>query len=118
MREGNSMTPTAYIVTPISTPPEKNGWYNRINENIENAQALPAYYYMGKWYENKLRATENINPNPSYMANMAWLRPLDLSTLLGECWDASSNWENNMKEGDDCSPDKETYINSIINPQK
>lgn len=121
----NPLTPTAYIPVPISQNPEKEGWYNRINENIENAQALPAYFKNGKWYENKLRATENINSNPSYMANMAWLRPVDLSRMLEEAWEAGGLrrqqeiWHQTYDpNGKPEAPDLETYLISVLNAPK
>lgn len=73
------MTPTAYIVTPISTPPEKDGEYITIQPNnvmLEFQYGTSIKKWINPWGDTFSLPDETV-----------WLRPLDLSTLLTETWD-------------------------------
>lgn len=106
------MTPTAYIVTPISTPPEKDGHYQMACEN-----GVPVGYSFefadGEWIQNSPKI-------------WFWLRPVDLSRMLEDCWKACEKrakyLENRQRSllnvVSNEVPDKEKYLQSVLNPPK
>lgn len=76
------MTPTAYIVTPITVPPIKEDWYYVMNPNKEILPKL--MQFKDTYWDNHTQL------NVSF-----WLRPIDLSRMLEEAWDAGAK---SMKE--------------------
>jgi hypothetical protein len=112
----STLTPTCYIITPISTPPEKDGVVILLDE-----KDLPdgGEFRDGKFYYWNHIAADMIAINEKY--GYRWLRPLDLSTLLGECWNAAAERiANSFTQSfhPEHFRDKDTYINNVINPQK
>ncbi len=105
--------PTCYIVTPISTPPEKDGPYQLCYFDGEVSD-FKGMFKEGKWQKI---------PDKFF----SYLRPINLSTLLGEAMEQGSLLRRKHTEivnnhtifyDVKYQSDKEAYINSIINPAK
>lgn len=97
---------TAYIPTPLTIYPETEGWYRMVlhDGKISNHEG---------WYQNEKWSA----PGFSYTF-WGWLRPVDLSRMIGEAFDAGQQWEyENMRNRKIVAPNKSAYINSIINPK-
>lgn len=99
------MTPTAYIVTPISTPPEEDGWYMvGFNDSplFENRQ-----FKDGEW---KTRWKDEL---------LTFLKPVDLSKMIQDAFEAGEQRQyeraNLIKIK---ALDKDDYVQSILNPPK
>lgn len=88
----------AYIVMPVNKPPEETGWYYVLNANREILPRMDRCV-TGKWDNN------------NKLLIFYWLRPIDLSRMLADCWEAA------LDEGDSNNPTKSQYINSILNPK-
>lgn len=100
----------AYIQMPINQKPENDGWY------------LPCDP-MGYVEERKIQLLEG-EWNFLAESDTFYLKPIDLSRMLEETWDAGQlrrqqeMWhENYDPTGTPEAPDLEAYLNSILNPK-
>lgn len=106
----STQTPTAYIVTPIDKNPDKQGQYIVMNNDLVGKEL----FIEGRW--NTVRSSDLTH----------WLRPVDLSRLLEEAWEAGAQSESNcIKPEGDCGydatqheVDKINYLKSVLNPPK
>lgn len=103
------MTPqntTAYLPTPISKPPTEDGFYF----TLMGEQTGNNWFKEGRWLD------EILNSRPTEVTH--WLRPVDLSRMIGEAFEAGEQRQyeraNLVKIK---ALDKDDYVQSILNPK-
>lgn len=116
------MTPTCFLVTPISTPPEEDGWYTIFPE--DNPHSTEPYYFLeGDWFETEIEARENENHDALDVDGCFWLKPFDLISVLWQVWNAAEIRQQqviycNTYGGEPDAPDRGKFCDSILNPTK
>lgn len=97
---------TLYNLTPISQKPEIDGTY-RIVSGADLSFSSFDEFKNGKW-------------NSSSQLRPFWLRPIpeeELRKLLGDAFDAGIEYHHFSDGPGQYAPDKETYINNVLNQQ-
>ncbi len=112
-----------YLLTPVSTPPEKDGWYDFID--ISGEVKATSYYFMeGDWYESEDDAKINEHHDTLDVDGYYYLRPISeekLREVMGLAWDACEAKEKEYREypygkrdPSTAFPERETSITNAI----
>lgn len=101
---------TAYIPTPIGVKPKKEGNYAVMMDGDPSYMPRAAYSKKGWAY-------------PTYEPFTHWLRPVDLSRMLEETWDAAIAHHEQEERSPGLvgprnpKPNKHQFLQSILNPK-
>lgn len=108
---------TAYIPTPISDHPKEDGEYFIINSK-NRVERFQFGVSVGFWVDGD----GDIAADNEFPRDCFWLKPIDLSRMLEDCWKAAVNrtemgdWTQ-MEESLPY-PDFETYLSHLLNNEK
>jgi len=107
-----------YELVPISEKPQNNGRYTLLNESIPEVDNL---LFLDDRMKSGWQFADNDITDIVESKFTHWLRPIDPETLkamireeLEKAYDAGFDYDVKLMGGGNETPDRETYINSVI----